>query len=75
MAMQEQIIREVSEQMEQSISEQMSVLACAIGLRQDDLDRYENELRVGASPTLPVFTDKQIEALRAYVNGTEFRRT
>jgi len=67
--MRESITTEVVAQSEASITEQVSVLAGAIGLRQDDLDRYENELEVGANLTLPVITENQIEVFRAYVKG------
>ena len=73
--MRESITSEVVAQSEESISEQMSVLAGAIGLRQEDLDRYENELRAGASLTLPVITENQIQAFRAYAKGANDRRS
>ena len=74
-AMQEQITREVVAQSEESLQEQISVLAGAIGLRQADLDQYENELRVGVNLTLPVITKNQIEAFRAYAKGADDRRS
>ena len=72
--MREAITREVVKNSEASITEQMSILAGAIGLRQFDLDQYENELRAGASLTLPVITENQIDAYRAYAKGAEERR-
>ena len=73
--MRESITREVVAQSEESISEQMSVLAGAIGLRQADLDRYENELQVGLNGTLPVITKNMIDTFRAYAKGSESRRS
>ena len=73
--MRESITREVVAQSEESISEQMSVLAGAIGLRQADLNQYENELRAGANLTLPVITENMIDTFRAYAKGSESRRS